>query len=99
MCGGAIISDFIPADRPDRRLTSDYLWPDLKEGGASKAGKKKNGGRRLAMEDAFEADFEEFEEELMGSDVELLKHRPLAFASRGIVLWRKGRNFFIDARF
>ncbi|XP_074566013.1 ethylene-responsive transcription factor RAP2-2-like isoform X2 [Curcuma longa] len=84
MCGGAIISDFIPAGRPNWRLTSDYLWPDLKEGGGTKAGKKKkkNGGRRLAMEDDFEADFEEFEEELMDSDVEVLKHKPLAFASK-----------------
>ncbi|KAG6520891.1 hypothetical protein ZIOFF_017953 [Zingiber officinale] len=84
MCGGAIITDLIPAGKPDWRLTSDYLWPDLKECGASKAGrkKKKNGGRRLPMEDDFEADFEEFEEELMDSDVEVLNHRPLAFGSK-----------------
>lgn len=61
MCGGAIISDLIAAGGPAWRLTSDYLWPDLTEGGASAAGKKKkkNGGRRPAVEDDFEADFEE----------------------------------------
>ncbi|XP_074584794.1 ethylene-responsive transcription factor 1-like isoform X2 [Curcuma longa] len=86
MCGGAIISDLIPAGGPARRLTSDYLWPDLTEGGASAVGKKKNkkknGGRRSAVEDDFEADFEEFEEELMESDVEVLNHKPFAFASK-----------------
>ncbi|KHG20734.1 Ethylene-responsive transcription factor RAP2-12 -like protein [Gossypium arboreum] len=35
MCGGAIISDFIPPARL-RRLTADYLWPDLKKSGSKK---------------------------------------------------------------
>ncbi|KAG6498156.1 hypothetical protein ZIOFF_046065 [Zingiber officinale] len=85
MCGGAIISDLIPVGRPAWWLTSDCLWSDLKEGGASAAGKKKkkNGGWRSAVKDDFEEDFEEFEEELMESDVEVVNHKPLAFASKG----------------
>lgn len=53
MCGGAIISDFIPTAK-SRRLTADYLWPDLKR--AKKA-------RKFDDDDAdFEADFQEFSE-------------------------------------
>ncbi|XP_074586520.1 ethylene-responsive transcription factor 1-like [Curcuma longa] len=50
MCGGAIISDLIPAAAP--RVTAEYLWP----GGRKKRGKH----RRVELEDDFEADFEEF---------------------------------------
>ncbi|WOL06521.1 ethylene-responsive transcription factor [Canna indica] len=88
MCGGAIISDFIPAARSARRLTADYLWPDLKKGGVNGA-KKKSGGLRRAVEDDFEADFEEFEEESMDSDmedeVEFVNHKPFVFASKANV--------------
>ncbi|KAE8674499.1 hypothetical protein F3Y22_tig00111745pilonHSYRG00004 [Hibiscus syriacus] len=37
MCGGAIISDFIaPPAHSSRRLTPDFLWPDLKKSGFKK---------------------------------------------------------------
>ncbi|CAL9109305.1 unnamed protein product [Musa acuminata var. zebrina] len=73
MCGGAIISDLIPATRSARRVTADYLWPDLKKGGASGAKKKRRSGNRRAVEvteDDFEADFLEFDFESMDSEVE-----------------------------
>ncbi|KAG6473603.1 hypothetical protein ZIOFF_067520 [Zingiber officinale] len=53
MCGGAIISDLIPAAAA-RRATAEYLWP----GGRKKRGKH----RRVELEDDFEADFEEFDD-------------------------------------
>ncbi|KAF7813977.1 ethylene-responsive transcription factor RAP2-12-like [Senna tora] len=68
MCGGAIISDFIPAGvagaRRARRLTADYLWPDLK--------KLPSGGRFskhlrpepvINLDDDFEADFRQFKDD------------------------------------
>ncbi|CAL9110990.1 unnamed protein product [Musa textilis] len=75
MCGGAIISDFIPMARSERRVTADYLWRDMKRGGA-------NGD----TEDDFEAGFQEFEYESMVSEVEdevELVDKPFAFASTG----------------
>ncbi|WOK95832.1 hypothetical protein Cni_G04539 [Canna indica] len=62
MCGGAIISDFIPSVRPRQVTDADLQWPNLKKG----ASKKGNGGRRRVVdetEDDFEADFREFEVE------------------------------------
>ncbi|XP_073010960.1 ethylene-responsive transcription factor 1-like [Typha latifolia] len=53
MCGGAIISGFIPT-AGTRRVTADYLWPGLR---------KKKGGKHHAIVEDFEADFEEFEGE------------------------------------
>ncbi|CAL9197131.1 unnamed protein product [Musa hybrid cultivar] len=71
MCGGAIISDYIPAGAGPLRVTTDYLWPDPNNGCGMKAGEKKKKrrsgrGRRLPAEetdDDFEADFQEFEED------------------------------------
>ncbi|CAL9167415.1 unnamed protein product [Musa hybrid cultivar] len=62
MCGGAVISDFIPTARSRRVTDADLLWPNLKKGGS----KKKRGSRRCAVEeteDDFEADFQEFDNE------------------------------------
>ncbi|THU70352.1 hypothetical protein C4D60_Mb08t24080 [Musa balbisiana] len=90
MCGGAIISDLIPATRLARRVTADYLWPDLKKGGASGAKKKRRSGNRRAVEeteDDFEADFQEFDYEPMESEVEdEVEDKPLAFASKAVTL-------------
>ncbi|XP_064978185.1 ethylene-responsive transcription factor 1-like isoform X1 [Musa acuminata AAA Group] len=90
MCGGAIISDLIPATRSARRVTADYLWPDLKKGGASGAKKKRRSGNRRAVEvteDDFEADFLEFDYESMDSEVEdEVEDKPLAFASKAVTL-------------
>ncbi|KAK6264339.1 hypothetical protein SCA6_019773 [Theobroma cacao] len=67
MCGGAIISDLIPPTRT-RRLTADYLWPDL-----TKSGSKKRSGKRYSkpvidLDDDFEADFQEFKDEETDAD-------------------------------
>ncbi|XP_068663404.1 ethylene-responsive transcription factor RAP2-12-like [Aristolochia californica] len=56
MCGGAIISDFIPTNR---RVTADYLWPDLKKNHYSKARKP----NVIDVEDDFEADFQDFKDD------------------------------------
>ncbi|KAF6146681.1 hypothetical protein GIB67_008967 [Kingdonia uniflora] len=73
MCGGAIISDFIPPSW-SRRLTADHLWPDWKKN--SKKTVVDVGG------DDFEADFQEFKDEY---DVEEVEQRadvkPFAFVS------------------
>ncbi|KAL2336359.1 hypothetical protein Fmac_010805 [Flemingia macrophylla] len=56
MCGGAIISDFIPAGPAGRshRVTADILWPDLKsERRFSKA----------VLDDDFEAGFRDFKDD------------------------------------
>ncbi|CAL9137240.1 unnamed protein product [Musa acuminata var. zebrina] len=54
MCGGAIISEFIPA-AASRRVTAENPWP----GGRKRWGKQ----RRVEAEDDFEADFQEFDDE------------------------------------
>ncbi|GKU92773.1 hypothetical protein SLEP1_g6456 [Rubroshorea leprosula] len=63
MCGGAIISDFIPNARSDR-VTADYLWPHLK----NKPGSKPGSGKRYSkpvinLDDDLEADFEDYKDE------------------------------------
>nr|AFY09702.1 AP2/ERF super family protein [Hevea brasiliensis] len=80
MCGGAIIPDFIPptvAGRSSRRLTADFLWPDLKKA----IGKQYSKPVVVDLDDDFEADFQEFKDE---SDVDeeddvLLDVKPFAF--------------------
>ncbi|KAK7349338.1 hypothetical protein VNO77_06629 [Canavalia gladiata] len=59
MCGGAIISDFIPAGPAgkSRRVTADILWPNLR---------KPSSGKRFSkpvLDDDFEAGFREFKDE------------------------------------
>ncbi|KAJ3704884.1 hypothetical protein LUZ61_008589 [Rhynchospora tenuis] len=80
MCGGAIISDFIPTTK-SRRLTADYLWPDLKK--AKKA--KKSPVVEIEDDADFEADFQEFNETGIESDdedddvVEITDPKPFFF--------------------
>ncbi|KAK1279903.1 Ethylene-responsive transcription factor RAP2-2 [Acorus gramineus] len=79
MCGGAIISDFIPTAR-SRRVTADYLWPDLKTNGGDYAKKKT---RRVETDDDFEADFQDFKDELDEEDEEEeLDVKPFPFHAR-----------------
>ncbi|KAL0719483.1 hypothetical protein Bca4012_068807 [Brassica carinata] len=63
MCGGAIISDFIPPPS-SRRVTGEFLWPDLKrnKGKVSKKRSKKR-SNFFDLDDEFEADFQGFEDE------------------------------------
>lgn len=60
MCGGAIISDFIPPPR-SRRVTSEFLWPDLKRN--AKKSSKKRSSSFFDLDDEFEADFQGFEDD------------------------------------
>lgn len=60
MCGGAIISGFIPATR-SRRLTADYLWPDLKK--SSKSTGLKSSPKKSHVVDDFEANFQDFKDD------------------------------------
>ncbi|WVZ20532.1 hypothetical protein V8G54_007854 [Vigna mungo] len=59
MCGGAIISDFIPAavTARSRRITAGHLWSDL----------KKRTSEVIHSDDDFEADFRDFKDD---SDIE-----------------------------
>ncbi|KAG2315703.1 hypothetical protein Bca4012_066512 [Brassica carinata] len=58
MCGGAIISDFIPPPK-SRRVTSEFIWPDLKN--LKKKSKKRSDFFDLDHE--FEADFKGFKDD------------------------------------
>ncbi|KAJ0075591.1 hypothetical protein Patl1_33830 [Pistacia atlantica] len=65
MCGGAIISGFIPptTNVRSRRLTAEYLWPELKRSGNKKYSKP-------LVDDDFEADFQGFKDEEEESEVD-----------------------------
>ncbi|KAF8393690.1 hypothetical protein HHK36_021937 [Tetracentron sinense] len=76
MCGGAIISDFIPTSR-SRRLTDDYLFPGLnKKAGNFYSKSSRPGIVSIGIDDDFEADFQEFKDE------EEDDAKPLAFPSK-----------------
>ncbi|XP_027334155.1 ethylene-responsive transcription factor RAP2-12-like [Abrus precatorius] len=59
MCGGAIISDFIPAGPAgrSRRVTADILWPNLRKPSSEKRFSKP------LLDDDFEAGFREFKDD------------------------------------
>ncbi|XP_010261706.1 PREDICTED: ethylene-responsive transcription factor RAP2-12 [Nelumbo nucifera] len=78
MCGGAIISDFIPTNR-SRRLTADYLWPDLKQNSANYYSKPLRPAV-VDVDDDFEADFQEFKDEIDEEEGEDVK--PFTLASK-----------------
>ncbi|KAJ0244765.1 Ethylene-responsive transcription factor RAP2-2 [Hirschfeldia incana] len=83
MCGGAIISDFIPPPS-SRRVTSEFLWPDLKKN-KGKASKKKRSDF-FDLDDEFEADFQGFEDDDVSFDCEddfdvFAKVKPFVFAA------------------
>lgn len=83
MCGGAIISDFISTPR-SRRLTAEYLWPDLKKkpGSGGKRFSKSLRSEIVDIVDDFEADFQDFKDD---SDVEydddVVDVKPFAFSA------------------
>ncbi|CAH2053735.1 unnamed protein product [Thlaspi arvense] len=61
MCGGAIISDFVPPPT-SRRVTSEFVWPDLKNKGKSSKKRSKKSGF-FDLDDEFEADFQGFKDD------------------------------------
>ncbi|KAJ4792719.1 Ethylene-responsive transcription factor [Rhynchospora pubera] len=96
MCGGAIISDYIPAAGRSRRVTADYLWPELKrQKSSSKIEKGKASIGQIGSFDDFEADFEEFEqdsdeefeEESFDEDEfeKIIDVKPFAFESKSTI--------------
>ncbi|KAK4789453.1 hypothetical protein SAY86_016757 [Trapa natans] len=67
MCGGAIISDFIPGSRSRRSSAADLLWPDPNRSASGKGFSKPLRSVIVDADDEFEADFLGFKDE---SDVE-----------------------------
>lgn len=65
MCGGAIISGYVPPTAPgrSRKLTSEYLWSELKRSSNKKYSKP-------VMDDDFEADFQGFKDDEDESDID-----------------------------
>ncbi|KAE8688620.1 ERF071 protein [Hibiscus syriacus] len=85
MCGGAIISGFIAPTR-SRRLTADFLWPDLKNSEPKKGSGKRYPKPVFHFADDFEADFQDFKDE--ESDIDnydgdnvLVDIKPFAFSA------------------
>ncbi|AAF02863.1 AP2 domain containing protein RAP2.12 [Arabidopsis thaliana] len=62
MCGGAIISDFIPPPR-SRRVTSEFIWPDLKKNLKGSKKSSKNRSNFFDFDAEFEADFQGFKDD------------------------------------
>ncbi|KAF8048023.1 hypothetical protein N665_2721s0004 [Sinapis alba] len=62
MCGGAIISDFIPPPS-SRRVTSEFLWPDLRNKGKASKKRSKKRSDFFDLDDEFEADFQGFNDD------------------------------------
>lgn len=58
MCGGAIISEFIPPPK-SRRVTSEFIWPDLKN--LKKKSRKRS--HFFDLDNEFEADFKGFKDD------------------------------------
>ncbi|KAK8551339.1 hypothetical protein V6N13_119809 [Hibiscus sabdariffa] len=80
MCGGAIISDFIAPTR-SRRLTADFLWPDLKKSDSKKGSGKRYSKPVFDFADDFEADFQGFKDEESDVDDVLADIKPFAFSA------------------
>ncbi|XP_047310715.1 ethylene-responsive transcription factor RAP2-12-like [Impatiens glandulifera] len=60
MCGGAIISDYLPAETRSRRLTADFLWPSVAN--KNLRSKPPLQSQTLKVDDDFEADFQDFKD-------------------------------------
>ncbi|KAK6118739.1 hypothetical protein DH2020_047544 [Rehmannia glutinosa] len=101
MCGGAIISDFIPpASVSSRRLTAELLWGS----GSADLNRRKNPGnyhskpRRsepiIDLDDDFEADFQDFKD-FSDDEDEIDVKKPFAFSASK----NSGLKAFIDLSF
>ncbi|RWR76202.1 AP2/ERF domain-containing protein [Cinnamomum micranthum f. kanehirae] len=96
MCGGAIISGFIPTTR-SRRLTSDYLWPDLKK--SSKSTRLKSSPKKSHVEDDFEADFQDFKDNYDEEEVEKEDVKPFAAFPTSTSVFREGSTALKSVEF
>ncbi|CDO97803.1 unnamed protein product [Coffea canephora] len=97
MCGGAIISDFIPPSRSSRRLTADLLWGTGADFPGTKKDinkKKKNNKKNTSdlyskplrsevvdLDDEFETDFQEFNDHSDDEAEELEDVKPFGFSA------------------
>ncbi|XP_043721662.1 ethylene-responsive transcription factor RAP2-12-like [Telopea speciosissima] len=93
MCGGAIISDFIPTSRSKRLTAADLVW-DIKNNSGSYFSKPLR-SEITNVDDDFEADFQEFKDQ---SDEEVQNVKTFSFAptsrpSRGGSTAVKPRGF------
>ncbi|CAI0470809.1 unnamed protein product [Linum tenue] len=90
MCGGAIISDFIPPTVGggrsfSRKLTADFLWPDLKSKSVNSR-KPYSKPVVIDLDEDFEADFQGFKDDSdvdeVDCDVDVLADvKPFAFSA------------------
>ncbi|XP_022964039.1 ethylene-responsive transcription factor RAP2-12-like [Cucurbita moschata] len=82
MCGGALISGFIPTTR-SRRVTGEHLWPNLNKPGFGNQLSKPVKSSIVDIDDDFEADFQHFKDEsdLELDDGELVDVKPFAFSA------------------
>lgn len=83
MCGGDIISGYIPPSAQPWRVTAGVLWPHLIKGKSYGSEKKLAKAPTVEIEDdddEFEADFQEFEAKF--DEVEAFDVKPLSFPSK-----------------
>lgn len=84
MCGGAIISGFIPTTR-SRRVTGEHLWPNQKKPGFGNQLSKPVKSDVIDVDDDFETDFQHFKDDsdLELDEEELVDVKPFAFSAGG----------------
>ncbi|XP_022992282.1 ethylene-responsive transcription factor RAP2-12-like [Cucurbita maxima] len=84
MCGGALISDFIPTTH-SRRVTGEHLWPNLKKPGFGNQLSKPVKSDIIDIDDDFETDFQHFKDDSdLEFDVEeLVDVKSFAFSAGG----------------
>ncbi|KAG6575418.1 Ethylene-responsive transcription factor RAP2-12, partial [Cucurbita argyrosperma subsp. sororia] len=73
MCGGALISGFIPTTH-SRRVTGEHLWPNLKKPGFGNQLSKPVKSDIIDIDDDFETDFQHFKDD---SDLEFDVEEPV----------------------
>ncbi|KAK4780365.1 hypothetical protein SAY87_016471 [Trapa incisa] len=83
MCGGAIISDFIPSARSRHPTATDFLWPDPKKSRPGKGFSKPRRSGIIDVDGDFENDFQEFKDEsdFEGDFEEDVDVKPFAFSA------------------
>ncbi|KAK4764191.1 hypothetical protein SAY87_013629 [Trapa incisa] len=83
MCGGAIISDFIPSARSRRPTETEFLWPDPKKARPGKGFSKPLRFDIIDVDNDFENDLQEFKDEsdFEGDFEEDFDVKPFAFSA------------------
>lgn len=98
MCGGAIISGFIPTAR-SRRVAGDHLWANLKNPGSGNGNylSKPVKSDIIDVDDDFEIDFQHFKDDsdLEFDEDELVDVKPFAFSAAGNLAVSSVRGNFL----